>query len=71
MTSARYPNEVFCNSTVEALFREVGNAARWTSNHPGITTGRPALIEGGTILEVHGDPLVRRRLTMASAPPKA
>lgn len=31
------------------------NAARWTSNAARLAAGRPALIENGTILEVHGE----------------
>ncbi|MBC7801135.1 MAG: DUF1080 domain-containing protein [Gemmatimonadaceae bacterium] len=32
-----------------------GNAARWTPNDPRLTANRPALIENGAILELHGD----------------
>jgi choline dehydrogenase-like flavoprotein len=38
-----------------AFLLEPGEAGKWVPNHPGLTASRPPLIEGGTIIEVHGD----------------
>ena len=34
---------------------EAAEAGKWAPNHARLTASRPALIEGGTIIEVHGD----------------
>ena len=34
---------------------EGAEAAKWTPNDPRFTAGRPALIENGSLLDVHGD----------------